>query len=129
MRSRNEHPRITPKQPRMSKNTAFADRAQASALELPGVLGAAFTISGSPTEPVLHVDCRLAPNQDYAATMQLVADLIVEDLECSIGIRFLERHLDFRIAEPSSELHETSTVPGPFGDPLTTSPAQLSVAA
>lgn len=61
--------------------------------------------------------------------MQLITDLIVEDLERSVGSRFLERHLDFRIAEPSSDLHEASTVPAQFGDPRTTRPAQLSVAA
>ena len=94
-----------------------------------GVLGAAFTISGPPTELVLHVDCRLQPNQDYAATMKLIADSIVEDLERAIGIRFLERHLDFRTAESFPRPHEATAVPAPFGGRLTTGAARLSVAS
>jgi len=96
-----EHQGIAPTLSWKSKSKALAEEAAAAALHLPGVLGAAFTISGPPSELVLHVDCRLRPNQDPAATMKAIADSIVEDLEHAIGIRFFERHLGFRIAEPA----------------------------
>lgn len=124
-----EHPRIASKRSWKSKSRALSDAAAAAALHLPGVLGAAFTISGPPTELVLHVDCRLGANQDYAATMKLIADSIVEDLERVIGTRFLERHLDFRIAESFPNPHEATAVPAPFAGRLTTGAAQLSVAS
>ena len=124
-----EHPRMPPTSPWKSKSRALADRAAAAALHLPGVLGAAFTISGPPAELVLHVDCRLRPNQDPAATMKLIADSIVEDLERAIGIRFFERHLDFRIAESFPVFHQAPAAPAPRGDRLATGTAPLSVAS
>lgn len=124
-----EHPRISPKLSWKSKSRALAEEAAAAALRLPGVLGAAFAISGPPTELVLHVDCRLRPNQDPAATMKLIADSVVEDLERAIGIRFFERHLDFHIAESFPVFHEAPAAAVPFGDRLTQGAPPLSVAS
>ena len=124
-----EHQGIAPTLSWKSKSKALAEEAAAAALHLPGVLGAAFTISGPPAELILHVDCRLRPNQDPAATMKLIADSIVEDLEHAIGIRFFERHLDFRIAESFPASHQALATAASLEDRLATGAAQLSVAS
>ncbi|GER23256.1 hypothetical protein NCCP1664_17520 [Zafaria cholistanensis] len=122
-----EHHRIAPTLSWKSKSKALAEAASAAALHLPGVLGAAFTISGPPAELILHVDCRLRANQDPAATMKLIADSVVEDLERAIGIQFLERHLDFRIAE--SFPHEAPAASALPKERITQGGPQLSVAS
>jgi hypothetical protein len=124
-----EHRRLAPTSSWKSKSRALAEEAAAAALHLPGVLGAVFTISGPPTALVLHADCRLRPNQDPAAIMKLIADSIVEDLERAIGIRFFERHLDFRIAESFPVFHPAPAAPAPCGDRLATGAAPLFVAS
>lgn len=124
-----EHQRIAPTSSWKSKSKALADGAAAAALHLPGVLGAAFTISGPPTKLVLHVDCKLRPNPNPATTMKLIADSVVEDLEHAIGVQFFERQLDFRIAESFPVSHEAPTTTTPLGDRLTKGGAQLSVAS
>lgn len=124
-----EHQGITPMSSWKLKSRALADGAAAAALHLPGVLGAAFTISGPPTKLVLHADCRLRPNQDPAATMKLIADSIVDDLERAIGIRFFERHLDFRIAESFPVFHQAPAAAVPLEDRRTRGTWELSAAS
>lgn len=123
------HHSIAPTLSWKSKSRTLAKEAAAAALHLPGVLGATFTISGPPTELVLYANCKLRPNQDPAATMKLIADSVVADLERAIGIQFFERHLDFHIAESFPVFHEAPAAAVPFGDRLANRAAPLSVAS
>lgn len=110
---RHEHRVQAPKVSWKSKSRALADDAAEAALRVPGVLYAEFTISGPPAELVLRGDLTFQPNVDASATLKLITDSVIGDLERAIGIRFAAQHVDFHVAEFYPEFQAAATADPP----------------
>ena len=78
---------------RMGRLARSASRA---ALVLPGVDAAEVQITGSPSAPVLHVDCAVRGADALDRVTERVTLPIVQSLEELIGVGFAERHITVR---------------------------------
>ena len=70
--------------------------ASRAALVLPGVDAAEVQITGSPSAPVLHVDCAVRGADALDRVTERVTLSIVQSLEELIGVGFAERHITVR---------------------------------